>query len=84
MNYAQMKKVRKIIAKVQRMPRHLEIGGWVEKEYVYIFVKAEHFEESGKDARCLFAIDRMGNVAAHHNYAPMELRDDALIMNCRA
>ena len=48
MNYAQMKKVRKIIAKVQRMPRHLEIGGWVEKEYVYIFVRLSISRSPGR------------------------------------
>jgi hypothetical protein len=82
MNDAQMKKVREIIQKIDAVPEKHEVGGWVETDHVYLFVKTERIEWGPKDAR-LYAIDRDGKVAVHRNYAPLELRNNTLIMGCR-
>ena len=82
MNDAQMKKVREIIQKIEGVQEKHEVGGWVEKDHVYLFVKTEPLEWGPKTAS-LYAIDRNGKVAVHRNYAPLQLRNDTLIMGCR-
>jgi len=82
MNESQLKKVKEIMQKVEAAPRKHEVGGWVEKDHVYLFVKPEYIEQGPRDAR-LYAIDRSGRVAVHRNYAPLQLRDNTLIMGCR-
>ena len=39
MNNIQTEKVRRIIRKVQALPEKHEVGGWVEKDRIYIVVK---------------------------------------------
>jgi hypothetical protein len=82
MNESQIKKVREIMQKVEAVPHKHEVGGWVEKDHVYLFVKPEKVELGPKNAR-LYTIDRNGRVAVHRNYAPLQLRNNTLIMGCR-
>jgi hypothetical protein len=81
MNEAQMKKVREIVGKISSRSAKPDVGGWVEKDYVYLFVKSDKVAWETSDTR-LYAIDREGSVAIHRNYAPLQLRDDTLIMSC--
>jgi hypothetical protein len=78
MNEAQIKKVREIMGKVGNISDKSEVGSWVEKDCVYLLVKADQALRGTR----LYAIDREGSVAIHRNYAPMQLRDDTLIMSC--
>jgi hypothetical protein len=82
MNDAQTKKVREIVEKFDKAPENHEVGGWVEKDFVYVLVKTNRFDWTGRDTR-LYAIDRDGTVAVHLNYAPLKFRHNALIMGCK-
>ena len=82
MNDVQINKVREIIQKIEAAPAKHEVGGWVEKDHVYLFVKTEALEWGPKGAS-LYTIDRNGKVSVHCNYAPLKMRNNTLIMGCR-
>ena len=79
MNKVQTEKVRKIVRKMEAMPEKHEVGGWIEKDNIYVLVRPR---SNGRDARqaCLFAVDPDGHVKVYRNYAPLQLRNDDLIM----
>ncbi len=82
MNRIQMEKVRKIMRKVKAMPEEHEVGGWVEEDHIYLLVKQPSITEDVRRA-CLFSIDLDGAVQVYRNYAPLQLRNDSLIMGLR-
>jgi hypothetical protein len=79
MNKVQTEKVRKIVRKMEAMHEKHEVGGWMEKDNIYVLVRPRN---NGHDARqaCLFAVDIDGHVKVYRNYAPLQLRDNDLIM----
>lgn len=80
MNDIQTEKVRRIIRKVQALPEKHEVGGWVEKDNIYIVVKPRSIGHAAHQA-CLYAIDHDGCVKLYRNYAPLQLRNNDLIMD---
>jgi hypothetical protein len=83
MNKVQTEKVRKIVRKMEAMHEKHEVGGWIEKDHIYVLVRPRSI---GHDARqaCLFAIDLEGHVKVYRNYAPLQLRNDNLFMSMAA
>lgn len=81
MNKIQMEKVRKIIKKFKSMPEEHEVGGWVEEDHIYLLVRPPSIAHDVRRA-CLFSIDLDGAVQVYRNYAPLQIRNDSLIMSC--
>jgi hypothetical protein len=79
-NNLQTEKIRRIIRKVQALPEKHDVGGWVEKDHVYVLVKPRSVEHVAHQA-CLYAIDLDGCVQLYRNYAPLQLHNDNLIMD---
>lgn len=79
MNKVQTEKVRKIVRKIEAMPEKHEVGGWMEKDHIYVLVRPRSVGHDAREA-CLFAIDPEGDVKVYRNYAPLQMRDNSLIM----
>lgn len=82
MNKVQTEKVRKIVRKFAAPEKH-EVGSWVEKDHIYVLVRPRSIDQDARHA-CLFAIDLEGSVKVYRNYAPLQLRNNDLIMSMTA